>query len=823
MKPARADLWPRSLWLTMLQSLMVLLPCLASQPLAAGEVREAVLKPATVPYYRTHVEWQGFTPIDAPDTSRPITADPNGWFEHEDLLDGSLTARIDSPRDQVVLLEVRGPRYVDVNGIRRVGNFYATSDTWESWEPRFDYARIPVRLHTDENTLVAYHSRTGRVALRWSEPKAPLLLNLDDVTLPDLVIGEPVATWGAVTLINATDEPVENALLRIAGGGLETTVIQIGYWIPLGIRKIPFHLLGPAPTTPDPRHLTIELVRGQSTVDAGELVLEVRAPQADRKRTFRSELDGSVQYYSLLPASGPATGEPRGLILSLHGAGVVATNQTASYAAKPWAHLVAPTNRRPYGWNWEEWGRHDAFEALADAERYLKDVDPRRICLTGHSMGGHGVWHLGSLFPDRFAALGPSAGWISFWSYRSRGVDATGDPPPILAGTLPSRTLRYTENLARQCVYVLHGEADDNVLPEESRSMVEALREAPCLTYHEQPEAGHWWDLEGGAAECVDWEPMMERFETSRSLPPDSVRHVVFTTPSPGVSASSDWVEIVQQHTQDTVSRVDLSFVPPNVIAGHTDNVRLMALDPPVPAGVDTLLALTRPATYLTRAEDGRFWVRQLVDTHGWMSTTPASPTVKRPARYGGFKDVLRNQVLFVYGTGGSAREQAWALDKARFDAEFLWYQGNSAVQVVPDTHYQPSPAAPRNVVLYGNADTNSAWEVLLGHSPLQVRDGSLRLGDRELSGPDRGVLLVYPRQGSDNALVGVVGGTGIAGMELTANRPAMHPGFPYPDWTILRPSDSSRIIEGTGFFDMNWTYSAARGDAYWAPETQDK
>ena len=26
-------------------------------------------------------------------------------------------------------------------------------------------------------------------------------------------------------------------------------------------------------------------------------------------------------------------------------------------------------------------------------------------------MGGHGTWHIGTLFPDRFAAIGPSAGW----------------------------------------------------------------------------------------------------------------------------------------------------------------------------------------------------------------------------------------------------------------------------------------------------------------------------------------------------------------------------------------------------------------------------
>ena len=103
-------------------------------------------------------------------------------------------------------------------------------------------------------------------------------------------------------------------------------------------------------------------------------------------------------------------------------------NQSASYAPKTWGHVVAPTNRRPYGFNWEEWGRLDALEVL-DIVKERYNIDENRIYLTGHSMGGHGVWHIGSLFPDRFAAIGPSAGWISFWTYRSAGsISATRRP-----------------------------------------------------------------------------------------------------------------------------------------------------------------------------------------------------------------------------------------------------------------------------------------------------------------------------------------------------------------------------------------------------------
>ena len=33
-----------------------------------------------------------------------------------------------------------------------------------------------------------------------------------------------------------------------------------------------------------------------------------------------------------------------------------------------------------------------------------------------------------------------------------------------------------------------------------------------------------------------------------------------------------------------------------------------------------------------------------------------------------------------------------------------------------------------RNVILYGNAESNAAWPVLLGESPVQVRRGQVKI-----------------------------------------------------------------------------------------------
>ena len=102
--------------------------------------------------------------------------------------------------------------------------------------------------------------------------------------------------------------------------------------------------------------------------------------------------------------------EDSALFLSVHGASVEAVNQANAYKKKDWGNLIAPTNRRPFGFAWEDWGRLDALEVLADAKSIYKP-NSKKIYLTGHSMGGHGTWYLGATYPDKFAAIAPCAGY----------------------------------------------------------------------------------------------------------------------------------------------------------------------------------------------------------------------------------------------------------------------------------------------------------------------------------------------------------------------------------------------------------------------------
>ena len=394
-----------------------------------------------------------------------ITADDKGWFEHKSLSCGYAYIAYESPRDQVLLLEGFAHEFVYINGEPRIGNRYGQSDTYESWQPRFDFSSIPVHFKAGRNDLL-FKCVRGRLKVRLRQPPAEVFLDVRDLTVPDLIVGEETNTRGAVVVVNASDRTLRNARISVAGGGLHAQELPVPDIPRLTVRKVAFPLEGQAPEAPAGLDIELTLLKNgtdsPTVLDTATVGLRAVNIQEPHRRTYISDVDGSVQHYAVLPAQ--RADKPAALVLSLHGANVEALNQVRSYAPKSWAHIVAPTNRRPYGFNWEDWGRLDALAVLAEAQKRYA-TDPARVYLTGHSMGGHGAWMLGGLFPGRFGALGPSAGWISFVSYKVRTPVDVDTPMGrmVMRSFLPSDPYALIRNYLQVGIYLLHGEKDDDV------------------------------------------------------------------------------------------------------------------------------------------------------------------------------------------------------------------------------------------------------------------------------------------------------------------------------------------------------------------------
>jgi len=737
-----------------------------------------------------------------------VTADKDGSFGRPGLTGGYAYFAVPAKQTSIMLLESSGHGMVYVNGEPRTGDTYGLG-----------YVRLPVLLEEGVNDLLFQLGR-GKLKVKLIRPRAGVLLDASDSTLPDLVVGEPVNTCGALVLTNATTEHMDDLSIQTTIGGAHVVLSQVPSIPPLSTHKAGFQMAGPAVQAEGSCSVSVKVLRHagekQQLLDAASLSLRVLRPEQTRKCTFVSDIDGSVQYYGLVPAkitseaagAGAKTATRPGLVLTLHGAGVEGIGQAACYAPKTWVNVVAPTNRRPYGFDWEDWGRLDALEVLELAQKSL-GTDPQRTYLTGHSMGGHGTWHIGVTYPDRFAAIGPSAGWVSMWSYagmrRPEQPDALQEI--LLRAAQASDTLALVHNLDQEGVFILHGDKDTNVPVQQARTMRQELGSFhPDLVYYEQPGAEHWW-----GNPCVDWPPMIDFFSRHTIPTLDKVTRVDFQTASPGVSARCRWATIESQLHPFRLSSIHLSHDPgKRSFAGKTDNVARLALDiahlvPGTPIEIH-LDGQNLPALAWPDGEH-RIWLTQTAGK--WTVTGPPSPGLKGPARYGSFKDAFRHRALLLVGTHGTPAENAWALAKARFDAETFWYRGNGALEIVTDQIFDPEKTRDRNVVLYGNADTNGAWKTLLTESPVQVHRGRVQCGTHVEEGEDLACLFIRPRPGSDFASVGVVSGTGLNGMRLTDRWPYFMSGVAYPDLVV---ASSETLTKGTkgirfaGFFGPDWS-----------------
>lgn len=736
-------------------------------------------------------------------------------------------------RDEVLLLEAPGAGVIYADGTPRMGDLYALG-----------IVRVPIAVREGANDVLVRVGR-GQPRVAWSRPPAPIFIAQFDRTLPDVIVGEGRTLLAGVVVVNATRDDVRGLAIEAKLGAGESRITALATLLPLEVRKVAIEFDPPAPIAGESLRLELTLrSSGGAALHRDGFDLAVRRATQHHARTFVSRIDSSVQYFAVAPASAPSAEQDfHSLILSLHGASVEARGQAAAYAQKDWCYVIAPTNRRPYGFDWEDWGRRDAIEVLElamggravfdDAGRGVLFAEDR-VHLTGHSMGGHGTWQIGARYADRFAAIAPSAGWNDFWSYAGGGVEPPADPPPdpiealLHRASNGSRTLLWAPNYAKHGVYVLHGDADDNVPVREARRMREALGKFHSdFAYFEKPGAGHWW-----GNECVDWPPLMEflRARTRSSTRSDTAVEVRVVDLD--AELTSGFAKLVAQTRPLLASELKARAIPDQRrFEVRTTNVEAFELSVQAPThpsllerwdgwraaepgsalvdGVEVALPAQR------RGVDGEFRLRRMAGV--WQLEPEDFPrqSHKHAGASGPFKDAFDHGFVLVYGTSGDAAENSWSLAKARFDADQFRYRGNSSPLIVTDRELlatldeREHALGRRNLVLYGNAETNAAWSKVVEPSALQVQRGRLRVGAHTFEGADLSVLAVRPHARRPGRLVALVGGTGVAGMSALNHAPYFVSGAGFPDWWIARAAFLSNGLKShvaAGFFRSDWS-----------------
>jgi predicted peptidase len=242
--------------------------------------------------------------------------------------------------------------------------------------------------------------------------------------------------------------------------------------------------------------IAIALVFAASTASAKE-------PLPLEKITFKDESGKTLPYRLMKPDNyDPAKKYP--LVIFLHGAGERGTDNekqlihgVPQFASKENREkypcfLIAP--QCPDGAKWVEvdWSAdsHTMPAKMSEPMRLTVgiiemtikqfSIDPKRVYLTGLSMGGYGTWDLIARRPDLFAAAVPICGG--------------GDE-------------KTAEKMKSIPVWSFHGAKDGAVKVSRSRNMIAALEKVGAKPkYTEYPDIGHdSWNPAYKDAEMFEW------------------------------------------------------------------------------------------------------------------------------------------------------------------------------------------------------------------------------------------------------------------------------------------------------------------------------
>jgi len=154
--------------------------------------------------------------------------------------------------------------------------------------------------------------------------------------------------------------------------------------------------------------------------------------------------------------------KPCGLLIAMHGGGEGAGDAgsafgTFSSATSEGMTVIAPEVMKKVSSAWNEEPEERMVLELIEAAKRTLPVDPDRIYLAGHSMGGDGSWMIGGRNADLFAACAPLAGSVMPYmrpGAKNKRATPRSDYLGLMEGVLP--------NLMWLPYHVAHSADDEN-------------------------------------------------------------------------------------------------------------------------------------------------------------------------------------------------------------------------------------------------------------------------------------------------------------------------------------------------------------------------
>ncbi len=499
---------------------------------------------------------------------------------------------------------------------------------------------------------------------------------------------------------------------------------------------------------------------------AGELHSGSAAWPSRKGRTVRaywSEVDGSVQPYTVIVPESYDPARPSRLDVVLHGRNA-RLNEVSFIADAEWGRPVQPPPDRlelhVYGrtnnaYRWS--GETDVFEALGSVEKRYR-IDPARIVLRGFSMGGAGTWHIGLHDPSRWAALEAGAGFSETMRYAKRENAPEHEKrvwpiydaylyarnallvPTVGYGSVDDPQLQASVNVKEQL-------ARENVPPADLRTL-----------FLVGPAIGHKFSPESKA----ESEAFIAKAIAGGRAVPDRIRFLTHTTRY----GNAFWLRIDGLDRHYDRAEVDARREADGKVRIGTKGVSHLALDKPAHASIDG------------QSLNGREFEKREGKWHAGFS----KGLRKRHGLQGPIDDAFLGSFLCVRPAGGAdARLAAFQADWDKFFRGDLRVKDDSAVTAEDIKRH--------HLILFGTAQSNKLIARVMDRIPVKRKPAA---GET--------LVAIYPNPLNPERYVVLNTGHTFNADHLRGTNALLYPRL--GDWAVLNAA--GEVVEA-GFYDESW------------------
>lgn len=541
------------------------------------------------------------------------------------------------------------------------------------------------------------------------------------------------------------------------------------------------------------------------------------APRGYTRMAFFSELDNRAQPYELFVPRGyrPEGDRSWPLVITLHGYKGNAGDYFRNTFGLPRDYaggetllghgrhgkaprqgpmfVIAPTGRGQA--MYRHAGEIDVLEALADVRRRFR-IDPRRIYITGGSMGGTGAAYLPYRNPDIFAASAALAGYHDQRVRRDTDHDALSAVERFLQAERSD--VDWAENGLHMHTLLVRGTRDRPL--EWTRVLVRRLEELDYPHEHREPELGHnvWTETYAEGA-------IFRYFQRFRRT--EHPRTIHFRTARERTH-SMYWVKVDARAAADQFADVEARITDDGGIEVTTEGVQALTLSPPESLVEDATLEVTIDEQQLSGERP--LSLHKNENDH-WEVTALEYPRPghKMPGVSGPIRDVYHEPLIFVVGTTDPdhvtlnravahfwARPHGWLVD----------------YPIIDDQDVTEEMIQNNNLVLIGPPSSNSLTARYADRLPIRFEANAIRVGARRFEGEQTGTVFVAPNPEAPEQALLVIAGLTPLGTWRSLCLPDILPDYVVFDEGIA-PARGQWAVGGTGgrylaagLFEMDWS-----------------